>query len=90
MAAEAAVLGTPSIRFNDFVGQIGYLQDLEQRGLSVGIPSDQPHRLLDTVATFLADLPGTRERWSVNRAAMLKEKVNCAAFFEKLLLEAGR
>ncbi len=29
MAAEASVLGTPFVRFNDFVGRIGYLQELE-------------------------------------------------------------
>ena len=29
MAAEAGVLGTPFVRFNDFVGRIGYLQELE-------------------------------------------------------------
>ncbi len=30
MAAEAGVLGVPFIRYNDFVGQIGYLSDLEE------------------------------------------------------------
>lgn len=29
MAAEAGVLGVPFVRFNDFVGRIGYLQELE-------------------------------------------------------------
>ena len=29
MAAEAGVLGTPFVRFNDFVGRIGYLRELE-------------------------------------------------------------
>ena len=29
MAAEAGVLGTPFVRFNDFVGRIGYLCELE-------------------------------------------------------------
>ena len=28
-AAEAGVLGTPFVRFNDFVGRIGYLRELE-------------------------------------------------------------
>lgn len=30
MAAEAGVLGTPFVRFNDFVGRIGYLDELEE------------------------------------------------------------
>ena len=29
MAAEAGVLGVPFVRFNDFVGRIGYLKELE-------------------------------------------------------------
>ena len=30
MAAEAGVLGTPFVRYNDFVGRIGYLDELEE------------------------------------------------------------
>lgn len=29
MAAEAGVLGVPFVRFNDFIGRIGYLRELE-------------------------------------------------------------
>ena len=29
MAAEAAVLGTPSLRFSDFTGKLNYLNELE-------------------------------------------------------------
>lgn len=89
MAAEAAVLGVPSVRFNDFVGKIGYLQDLEERGLSVGIPSTQPERLLTAVSQMLIDLPGIRAAWSRNQEAMLREKIDCAAFFERILLAGG-
>lgn len=38
MAAEAGVLGTPFVRFNDFVGRIGYLDELEEK---------QPKRYVD-------------------------------------------
>ena len=38
MAAEAGVLGVPFVRFNDFVGRIGYLRELEDvYGLGYGI-----------------------------------------------------
>ena len=38
MAAEAGVLGVPFVRFNDFVGRIGYLRDLEDHyQLGVGV-----------------------------------------------------
>ena len=44
MAAEAGVLGTPFVRFNDFVGRIGYLRELEDKyQLGYGIrASDNP------------------------------------------------
>ena len=54
MAAEAAVLGTPSIRFNDFVGEINYLEELEHRfGLTYGISTDKPDRLLQKIKVWL-------------------------------------
>lgn len=31
MAAEAGVLGVPFVRFNDFVGRIRYLRELEDK-----------------------------------------------------------
>ena len=53
MAAEAGVLGTPFVRFNDFVGRIGYLQELEdvyQLGYGVHatpLTEDSPIRRAD-------------------------------------------
>ena len=53
MAAEAGVLGVPFVRFNDFVGRIGYLRELEDvYELGYGIhaselPSDSSIRKKD-------------------------------------------
>lgn len=53
MAAEAGVLGVPFVRFNDFVGRIGYLRELEDvYELGYGIhatplPVDSPIRKAD-------------------------------------------
>lgn len=56
MAAESAVLGTPSIRFNDFVGKLGYLEELEHKfKLTYGIPTSQPKLLFDKVDELLND-----------------------------------
>jgi predicted glycosyltransferase len=47
MSHEAALLGTPSIRYNDFVGKIGVLEELEHtHGLALGISPNNPERLL--------------------------------------------
>ena len=53
MAAEAGVLGVPFVRFNDFVGRIGYLRELEdvyELGYGIhasALPSDSPIRKND-------------------------------------------
>lgn len=53
MAAEAGVLGTPFVRFNDFVGRIGYLRELEdvyQLGYGIHatpLTEDSPIRRVD-------------------------------------------
>lgn len=53
MAAEAGVLGVPFVRFNDFVGRIGYLRELEDvYRLGYGVhasvlPDDSPIRRSD-------------------------------------------
>lgn len=53
MAAEAGVLGVPFVRFNDFVGSIGYLRELEDKyELGYGIhatllTTDSPIRRAD-------------------------------------------
>lgn len=79
MAAEAAVLGTPSIRFNDFVGRISYLDELEQYGLTYGIESAYPERLYAKI-TELLRTTDRKERWVQRRTAMLRDKIDLAAF----------
>ena len=50
MAAEAGVLGVPFVRYNDFVGRIGYLRELEdvyELGYGIhasALPADSPIR----------------------------------------------
>ena len=54
MAAEAAVLGVPSIRFNDFVGELNYLEELEKKYmLSSGVKTSQPQKLIELVKKWV-------------------------------------
>ena len=90
MAAEAAVLGTPSIRFNDFVGEISYLEELEHRyGLTYGISTDNPDRLLQKIKAWLgrSDLEA---EWQRRRNSMLKDKIDVAQFMSNLVERFGR
>jgi len=81
MTAEAAVLGTPAIRFNDFVGQLSYLEELEHRyELTYGIPTDQPDRLFSKIKQLLGT-SGLKETWQKRRTNMLRDTIDVAAFF---------
>jgi len=85
MTAEAAVLGTPSIRFNDFVGRIGYLEELETRyALTYGIPAGEPSRLMERTEELLAR-PGLKVEWKAKRDMMLREKIRLTDFMVWLL-----
>lgn len=81
MAVEAAMLGTPSLRFNDFAGKIGVLEELEHKyELTYAIPSSEPQRLYDKVQELLA-MPDLNEVFQRRRQKMLSEKIDVTAFF---------
>ena len=85
MAAEAAVLGVPGIRFNDFIGKLSYLNELEEKyGLTVGIPAKFPEKLLETVQNML-DTPGLKETWAERREIMLNNTEEVTGFWVKTL-----
>lgn len=81
MAVEAAMLGTPGIRFNSFAGKIGVLEELEhQYGLTFAIPSSEPERLYEKVEELMS-IPELRETFQQRRQKMLSEKIDVTAFF---------
>lgn len=81
MAVEAAMLGTPSIRFNDFAGKIGVLEELEKKyQLTIGIPSNEPERLYQTVNDMIAT-EHLRDICQSRRHRMLADKIDVASFF---------
>jgi predicted glycosyltransferase len=85
MAAEAAVLGTPSIRFNDFVGKLGYLEELEHKyGLTYGIKTSEPDQLLSKIDELLS-YPNIKEEWAKRREKMLNDKIDVTAFIVWLI-----
>lgn len=80
MAAEAGVLGTPFIRFNDFVGRIGYLNDLELNyRLGFGFKSDQDEEMIEKIKELIC-IPDIKEIWQQKLKKMLSEKIDTAAF----------
>jgi uncharacterized protein len=87
MTAEAAVLGTPALRFNDFVGELSYLEELEHKyRLTFGIRTTEPERLL-TLTRELLETPNLKEEWQRRRAHMLSENLDFSQFMTDLLLK---
>ena len=81
MCAEAAVLGTPSIRFNDFVGRLGYLEELEHTfGLTFGFKTADESAMLSKIGDLLTS-KNLNEKWSKKREFMLSKNLNVAHFW---------
>jgi predicted glycosyltransferase len=85
MSMEAAMLGIPSIRFSDFAGRIGVLEELEHKyGLTYGIKTNDPDKLIAKVKELLA-IPDLKEEFIKRRSLMLSDKIDVTAFFVWLI-----
>lgn len=85
MCVEASVLGTPSIRFSDFAGEIGVLEELEHKyGLTYGIKASQPDKLINKINDFL-EIKNIKQVWHVKRHKMLEDKIDVTAFWTWLI-----
>jgi hypothetical protein len=80
MAAESAVLGVPFIRYNDFVGRISYLEELENKyQLGFGIKTNESDKLIQTIKGLL-EQKDCKAVYQERRRKMLSEKINYADF----------
>lgn len=85
MTAEAAVLGTPAIRFNDFVGELAYLEELEHTfGLTYGIRTNEPDKLIQKTKE-LVETSELKKIWAVKRENMLNKSIDFAEFMTTLI-----
>lgn len=80
MAAEAGVLGTPFVRFNDFVGRLSYLNELENDyQLGYGLKTNDVEGFFASIQRWL-DMPDRKELCAQRREKMLSEKIDYAQF----------
>ena len=80
MTSEAAVLGTPAIRCNTFVGRIHYLEEEEHKyGLTYGFRPEQSEEMFKKIEELLS-VPNLKEEWQTRRQKMLFEKIDYAQF----------
>lgn len=81
MSVEAAMLGIPSIRFNDFAGKIGVLEELEHKyQLTFGIRSSEPRKLYEKIESLLKT-ENLKELFQQRRQKMLADKIDVTAFY---------
>lgn len=86
MCAEAGLLGTPFIRFNDFVGKIGYLNEIEDKyKLGFGIKTDNPELVLEKTRELLSD-PDIKNVWNERRRIIFEEKIDAAQWYTDLII----
>lgn len=80
MIVEAAMLGTPSIRFNSFVGSISVLEELEKKyGLTTGIHNSNPSMLIAKVEEMITN-ENLKQEYKEKRGKMLADKINVNSF----------
>lgn len=76
MTIEAAILGTPALRCNTFVGRLSVLEELGHRyGLTVGIRPQEFPRLLEQIDAWLS-AENLKALWRRRRDRLLAESVN--------------
>ena len=80
MTSEAAVLGTPAIRCNTFVGRIHYLEEEEHKyGLTYGFRPEQSEAMFSKIDELLS-MSDLKAEWQRRRQVMLSEKIDYSAF----------
>lgn len=76
MTAEAALLGTPAIRCNTFVGRISYLEELEHKyGLTYGFLPGEVEWMFSKIVELL-DRGDLHTEWQRRRERVLADKVD--------------
>lgn len=80
MTSEAAVLGTPSVRFNDFVGRINSMEEKEIKyKLTFGFRTNEFDEMLLKIKE-LALIPDLKQVWQNRRQKMLDDSEDVNAF----------
>lgn len=80
MTSEAAVLGTPSIRINNFVGKISVMEEKQSKyGLSFNFRVEQFDEMLNKLSELLV-LDNLKNEFDTRKKVMLSEKIDLSGF----------
>ena len=85
MTVEAAVLGTPAIRLNTFVGMCSIIEELEHSyQLTFGFTPDQENAMFTKIDSLLA-MKDLKQEWAKRRDKMLKDKIDLTGWMVNLV-----
>jgi predicted glycosyltransferase len=85
MTNEAAVLGTPALRYNSFVGKISYLKEQEVRfKLAFGFKLNEFEIMTNKISELLVN-ENLKEEWFAKRKYMLSQKIDTTKFLVELI-----
>lgn len=82
MTSEAAVLGTPAIRCNTFVGRIHYLEEEEHTyQLTYGFRPEQSEQMFQKIEELLSiGADNLKKEWAIRRQRLLQDKIDYTAY----------
>ena len=85
MTLEAAVLGVPAIRCNDFVGRCPAIEELEKKyGLTYGFKPNDSDKMLRKIKELL-NKKNLKKEWQEKKKRLLKDKMDFNIFMIKLI-----
>ena len=85
MAVEAAILGVPNIRYNDFAGKSSVLYELEHKyGLTYAFNTQQSEEMFEKVKDLL-NITNLKEEFQRRRKVMLSDKIDVCSFLTWLI-----
>lgn len=81
MCAEAGLLGTPFIRYNDFVGKISVLNEIENTyKMGFGIKTDDPNIIFEKIK-YLLSIKNIKETWWEKKTRLFADKVDVTQYY---------
>ncbi len=81
MCAEAGLLGTPFIRYNDFVNKISYLNEIEKKyKLGYGIKIGNDEEVLEKIKELLS-IKDLKNIYVQRKVDLLEDKIDVTAFY---------
>lgn len=85
MTSEAAVLGTPAIKYNTFAGKLSVPNEIEKKyGLCFSYPPGKFNDMINKIEELIKQ-PNLKEEWGKKREKMISEKIDVTSFMVWLI-----